>query len=254
MSEEEKKKLLELKIECVFKDKEVIPARNLQDVYILVDRPDFLHLIDTGRGRFKFIEEVLKVKINLADYGLSKDDFEIDSLFKENSKRVRGFNKFFEGEAAIIMKRYNLPYPYREIIIKALLTGVVNQTVRLSHVLKDKIYFRVPCVAIMPTPTTTKEEIKKVLDSIVWKSKTRFSTRVGKEPDVYPNIDVMRKWYWERIEGKTLKKIADDWVESHASKELNTTYVEVLKAIQKYEKLLNRDVHFNRDQIPHAFL
>jgi hypothetical protein len=54
--------------------------------------------------------------------------------------------------------------------------------------------------------------------------------------DVTPNIKKYRNWYWERIKGKTYQTIADEWIEKHEME--NTTYLDVLKAVKTYEKLL----------------
>jgi hypothetical protein len=62
---------------------------------------------------------------------------------------------------------------------------------------------------------------------------SHYQTRI----DFTPNIRKYREWYWERIKGKTYQQIADEWLEQHEDE--NTTYLDVLKAVKTYQKLLN---------------
>jgi len=45
------------------------------------------------------------------------------------------------------------------------------------------------------------------------------------------------EWYWQKIDSKSLKEIAIDWANSHI-KDNNIIYLDVLKGIQAYTKLL----------------
>lgn len=243
MSDEQKKKLLELKIECIFSKKKRIQKRKIQDVYVLVDRLDFLNSIENHR-------ETLELrKFNFADNGIKKNKYKVKEVLDIVCKDKPEYQEQIEQCTTEILKEFNLQYPYKKIIIEALLTGVVIDIVKLTHILKGNVTFNIPCIAFMPTPTTTREEIRKAINT-----KIRWLYGYDKDfvstlyPDLFPNIIAMRKWYWGKIEGKTYQKIADDWVEEQLPKEINTTYLEVLKGVKKYSQLLKRNMHLTKEE------
>lgn len=248
MSDEQKKKLLDLKIECIFSKKKRKQKRKIQDVYVLVDRVDFLKSVENNRKELKLKKfDFKKNKIKKNKYKI-KDV--LDIICNNDPKCLEQF----EQCVTKILKEFNLQYPYRKIVLEALVTGVVVDIVKLTHILRGCVNFNIPCIAFMPTPTTTKQEIIKAINTkIRWLygyDKDFISTRY---PDLHSNIEIMRQWYWERIEGKTYTKIAEDWAISQEPKEINTTYLDVLKSVKKYKKILNRDLHLTDEEKAYIF-
>jgi hypothetical protein len=103
----------------------------------------------------------------------------------------------------------------------------------------NSIWFDVllPPAAIFVSPTSTYEDVKEEFRKAKEMMKTDkrlsyYQPRI----DLAPNIRKYREWYWDRIKGKTYRTIADEWIERHETE--NTTYLDVLKAIKTYEKLL----------------
>ena len=95
-----------------------------------------------------------------------------------------------------------------------------------------------PPVAIFVSPTSTYEDVKEEFRKAkeLMQTDKRLSYYQPRT-DLTPNIRKYREWYWERIKGKTYQQIADDWLEKHEDE--NTTYLDILKAVKVYPKLLN---------------
>ena len=90
-------------------------------------------------------------------------------------------------------------------------------------------------IAIFVSPTSTYEDVKEEFR----KAKELMKADKGlsyyqNQSDITPNIKKYRKWYWERIKGKTYQAIADECPENEV-----VTYLNVLKAVKIYIKLLN---------------
>ena len=92
-------------------------------------------------------------------------------------------------------------------------------------------------VAIFVSPTSTYEDVKEEFRKAkeLMKSDKRLSYYQPRV-DLAPNIRKYRDWYWKRIQGRTYQVIADEWVEKHENE--TTTYLDVLKAVKTYEKLI----------------
>ena len=101
--------------------------------------------------------------------------------------------------------------------------------------------FQLPQVALMISPTSTYEDVKSALRDaqLLYKTDKRlyyYKHRV----DTVGNIRKYRYFYWKRVEGLKLDKIASDWVESQLPKEDYTTFIEVSKGLKVYQKLLEQ--------------
>jgi len=256
--------LLDLKID--------IQAKNnlaFQEIALLVDKPDFLNLLPLLRNDFGVVnlvglDEYMNVtydkpfhnkekkKINFAKY---KDANKLKEFAKENEimatyGRLDDEMDLFQliaTEVNLACIQFKRPPYFADVVRQAVFCGAVNddcfkptsaQVIEKDLLFSTAGYFQLPQIAILISPTTTYEELKEVFRNAnkLYKTDKRliyYQPRV----DTTPNIKKYRNWYWERINGKTFEDIADDWNKKH-NDETSAIYLDVLKAVKAYEKLL----------------
>lgn len=259
----EKTNLIDLKID--------IHAHNtlaFQEMALLVDKPEFLEMLPILRKEFEVegtadLKDYLDVayekpinskktkKINLSKYK-GVDNILEAVLFNETVFNTNKINEempiyqLIATEANMVCVKFNRPSHFAEVVKQAIFCGAIEEdTLRTTYskiIENDALfstsgYFQLPQMAIFISPTTTYEELKKVFREAnkLYKTDKRliyYQPRI----DTISNIKKYRDWYWEKLNGKTYKEIADEWVEKHEDE--NTTYLDVLKAVKLYKKLL----------------
>lgn len=154
--------------------------------------------------------------------------------------------EFVDTEISLICLQFKRP-PYFDMVIKdAIVYGIASggslkstsaEVIESNNAFPTTSYFKLPQVVINVSPTSTYDDVKSAIRDAkeLYKTDERliyYQPRV----DVAPNIRKYREWYWQRIAGKTYQAIADEWIEKYENE--NTTYLDVLKAVKTYEKLL----------------
>jgi hypothetical protein len=255
--------LLDLKIEIGAKS-----DTSFQELCLLFDKSEFLDLLPVLRrdlgireivGPEEFIDEAYdkpfnskeKKKINLSKY---KGVEEIKKFIEKNEsffgsggiEKEMDMYQLVATEIDLICIRFNRPPYFGEAIRQAIYCGMTvdesfhptsAEIIENSNAYATASYFKLPQAAIFVSPTSTYEDVKSALRQIndlysTEKSLSYYRPRV----DIIPNIKKYREWYWERIKGKTYQIIADEWVEKFENE--TTTYLDILKAVKTYEKLL----------------
>jgi len=248
-----------------------IQAKNslaFQEIALLVDKPDFLNLLPLLRKDFGVVNLVSldeymdiaydkpfhskeKKKINFSKY---KDANKLKEFAKDNQIMATygGLDKEMDlfqliaTEVNLVCIQFKRPSYFSDVVRQAIFCGVVNddsfkptsaQVIEKDLLFSTAGYFQLPQIAIFISPTTTYEELKEVFRNVnkLYKTDKRliyYQPRV----DTTPNIKKYRNWYWERTIGKTYEQIAEDWVGRYENE--TTTYLDVLKAVKTYEKLL----------------
>lgn len=241
-----------------------------QEIALLVDKPEFLEMLPILRKELEvesisdlkdYIDVVYekpshskkKKKINLIKYNDLEDFLEIILfqlnkvyLHKDDITDEMRMPTLIATEASLVCVKFNRPPYFAEVVKQSVFCGAVDDdTLRHTYakiIENDSLfstsgYIQLPQMAILVSPITTYEELKKVFreaKELFKKDKrlTYYQPRI----DTITNIKKYRDWYWERVKGKTYQKIADEWVEKHQNE--NTTYLDVLKAVKLYKKLL----------------
>jgi len=248
-----------------------IQAKNnlsFQEIALLLDKPDFLQMLpllrkDLGIINIVSLDEFMdtaydkplhskeKKKINLSKY---KDANKFKEFAKDNKIMATSGGledemdvfQLIATEVNLICLQFKKPPYFADVVRQAIFCGVVNEDyfkpTSAQIIEKDLLFsgvghFQLPQIAILISPTTTYEELKTVFRNAnnLYKTDRRliyYQPRV----DTTPNIRKYRDWYWEQIQGNTYKEIAEEWLKKHQSE--NTTYLDVLKAVKIYEKLL----------------
>lgn len=241
-----------------------------QEIALLVDKPEFLEMLPILRKELevestsklkdymdvayeKPLHSKKKKKINLTKYTDLEDFLEIILLqlnkvyfHKENITDEMDMHTLIATEASLVCLKFNRPPYFAEVVKQAVFCRAVDDdTLRHTYakiIENDSLfstsgYIQLPQMAILVSPITTYEELKKVFreaKELFKKDKrlTYYQPRI----DTISNIKKYRDWYWEKLNGKTYQKIADEWLEKHENE--NTTYLDVLKAVKHYKKLL----------------
>ena len=243
--------------------------KDFQEMALLVDNLEFLHLLPKLRKDFeidkliptdKFEEKVFdepyeikkKMKVNLSKYKnpkyLKSFAKEHESFYSIDLDEEMDYCQFLDTEINLVCIQFNRPPYFAPVIKQAVFCGVVNNLYFLPTVYdiieNDRINlsvasFELPRAAILISPTTTYEDVKKTFKEAQNLFKTDKKLAYYKPRlDFVNNIRQYRQWYWERLEGKTYQKIADDYVESKLPAQYNTTYQDVIKGVKVYKKLL----------------
>lgn len=256
--------LLDLKI-----DIQVENNLAFQEIALLVDKPDFLQMLpllrkDLGIVNLVTLDEFMdiaydkpfhskeKKKINLSKYKDAKTfkEFAKDNELMVSSGGLEDEMDLFQliaTEVNLTCLQFKRPPYFADVVRQAIYCGAVNedyfkptnaQVIEKDILFSTSGHFQLPQIAIFISPTTTYEELKNVFRKAnsLFKTDKRliyYQPRV----DITPNIKKYRGWYWERISGKTYEQIADDWNETH-NDETSAIYLDVLKAVKTYKKLL----------------
>jgi len=246
-----------------------IDIRTKNDVYyqelaLLFDKPNFLNLLPNLRQTYGianlfplsdidkltdsyFKENLRSVTIDLSKY--SKVD-EVKELFPEFYELLigKGITDFLpemlDAESNLICYEFNRPPYFVEPIYQAIFCGIVDDSyfkpteAKIVNFEQMGSWPTLERIAIFVSPTSTYEEVKEEFRKAkeLMKNNKRMSYYHA-QVDKAPNIRKYREWYWERIRGKTYKQIADEWNEKH-NNETSASYIDALKAVKTYEKLL----------------
>lgn len=150
-----------------------------------------------------------------------------------------------DAECNLICFEFNRPPYFVDAITQAICCGAVNDIYFKPTEAQSVNFEEMGCwptlerVAIFVSPTSTYDEVKEEFRKAKEMMKTnKYLSYYQSRADLAPNIRKYRHWYWERIKGKTYQKIADEWADKHESED--TTYLDVLKAVKIYEKLLSQ--------------
>jgi hypothetical protein len=193
-----------------------------------------------------------KKKINFSKYKGIENTFDAVFLHKTFTHKEDIFDEMdmyslIANEVNLVCVKFNRPPYFAEVVKQAIFCGAIDKNA-LRHtyakiIENDQMFstgghFQLPQTAILISPITTYEELKKVFRE----AKELFKTDerlIYYQPrlDTVSNIKKYRDWYWERVKGKKYQEIADEWVEKHEDE--NTTYLDVLKAVKLYKKLLS---------------
>lgn len=243
---------------------------NFQEMALLVDNPEFLRLLPKLRKDFeidkliptnKFEEKVFdepykrkgRKKINLLKFKnpkyLRSFAKEHESFYSINLDEEMDYCQFLDTEINLVCIQFNRPPYFAPIIKQSIFCGVVNNlyfiptlydVIENDRILSSVASFELPRAAIIISPTTTYEEVKKAFREAqkLYKTDKRLAYYKPRL-DFVNNIRQYRSWFWQRLEGKTYQKIADDYVESKLPAQYNTTYQDVIKGIKIYKKLLS---------------
>lgn len=259
MKKNDKAYLLDLKIDiCAKKD------INFQELALFFDKPAFLNLLSELRRTYKVVnlypintfKEDFDNHLHNVHYGKSvKTDLTKYSKIKELKKSFPDFYDFLkdennhmpevlDAECNLICYEFNRPTYFVESIEQAVFCGAVDDQyfkpteAQVIDFGEMGAWPTLERVAIFISPTTTYDEVKEEFrkGKALIKTDKRLSYYQPRV-DATPNTRKYRHWYWERIKGKTYRKIADEWLEKHQYD--TTTELDVLEAVKKYEKLLS---------------
>jgi hypothetical protein len=150
---------------------------------------------------------------------------------------------FLEGECYLMCYEFNRQSNFSTAIKQALFCGAIAKgafkSTQASVVDTENMFeeLSLPSIAIYISPSSTYKELEEEFRNAKQMMATdeRFSY-CPPRTDFAPNIRKYREWYWERLKGKTYQLIADEWLTKHENE--NTTYLDVLKAVKTYKKLL----------------
>jgi len=240
-----------------------------QEIALLVDKPDFLQTLpllrkDLGIINLVSLDEFMdtaydkpfhskeRKKINLSKY---KDVSKFKEFAKDNEimatsgglEEEMDLFQLIATEVNLVCLQFKRPSYFADVVRQAIFCGAVNedyfkptfaQVIEKDTLFSTSGHFQLPQIAIFISPTTTYEELKSVFRKAngLFKTDKRliyYQPRV----DIVPNIRKYRDWYWERIKGKTYEQISNEWEQKH-NNETSTSYIDVLKAVKTYEKLL----------------
>ncbi|OGG31528.1 hypothetical protein A3A63_01090 [Candidatus Gottesmanbacteria bacterium RIFCSPLOWO2_01_FULL_46_9] len=243
--------LLSLKIDIQTKD-----DTNFLELAIFFDKPEFLQMLpqfrkDYGIDRLidpdKYPDRISELdkrtsKINFSKYRNSKEWIKSSPDIDQEMD----IYQMLDTEANLICYQFKRPPCFVEAVKQAVFCGSVEGDwlgttsieVIESGIPLNASAFQLPQMAILISPTTTYKTLKNSFQIAQSMYKTNpklsyFQPRV----DFVNNIRKYREWYWQRIELKTYQMIADEWLTEHENE--NTTYLDVLKAVKIYKKLLN---------------
>lgn len=230
-----------------------------QELALLFDKPGFINLLPDLRRTYKvanlfsledFDEEFdthlhgdhfgEEVKVNLSKYSNIK---QLKASFPEMYDFLHIKNdmpEMLDAECNLLCFEFNRPTYFVEAIEQAIFCGAVDdkhfkpteaKVVNFGDMGAWETFER---VAIFVSPTSTYEEVKEEFRKAneLMKTDKRLSY-YRPRVDVTPNTRKYRKWYWERIKGKTYQQIADECSDSEI-----VTDLDVLKAVKIYSKLL----------------
>lgn len=235
-----------------------------QELVLLFDKPAFLDLLPKLRSYYKVInlipiEEYKEYDFpDLEDiYGGGTAKVDVTKYKKVKSLKTSLPNFYdevisstelplvIENECYLICYEFGRPPYFYEVVKQSIYCGVVTDEnfhpTKTEIIESDSLWFgpTPPPVAIFVSPTSTYKDLEKEFRKAkeLMKTDKRLSYYQPRI-DLTPNIRKYHHWYWERIKGKTYQTIADEWVEKHEKED--TTYLDVLKAVKIYTKLLNQ--------------
>lgn len=235
-----------------------------QELALLFDKPAFLDMLPNLRKEYQVVNLVSgdkfqdclnkticgehgfdQAKINLSKYSRLKELKISVPNFYDVLEDETEYPVALENECYLLCYEFNRPPHFFDAIQQSIFCDSVTEDsfspTKAVVIEPNAMWFNatLPPVAIFVSLTSTYEEVKEEFRKAKELMKTDkqssyYQTRI----DLAPNIRKYRHWYWERIKGKTYQKIADEWIEKHENE--STTYLDVLKAVKTYEKLLSQ--------------
>lgn len=243
--------LLNLKIDIQTKD-----DTSFLELAILFDKPEFLQMLPQFRKDYdidelidpdKFNDKINELESKTGTITFSKYRHAKELIKNSpNIDRKMDLYEMLDTEANLVCYQFKRPPCFVEAVKQAIFCGSVEEDwlgttsieVIESGIPLNASAFQLPQVAILISPTTTYKTLQSSFQVAQTMYKTNpklsyFQPRV----DFVKNIKQYRDWYWTRIEQKTYQVIADEWLEKHENE--NTTYLDVLKGVKIYKKLLS---------------
>lgn len=254
--------LLKIKIDIQTKN-----DTNFLELAIFFDKPEFLQMLPQFRKDYgidqlidfdKYTDTMNALdkrigKINFPKYQKPKQLIEYAKknqlLLTEDIEDEIDLYQRLDTEANLVCYQFKRPPCFTEAVKQAIFCGAVegdflsstSVEVLEGGLLKDASCFQLPQLAILISPTTTYDTLKKSfrIAQTIYKDDPKlsyFKPRI----DFVNNIRKYRFCYWERLTSKTYEKIADDWVNKQLPKEDMTTYLEVMRGVKIYKNLLQK--------------
>lgn len=260
----ENKDLLDLKLEIIDNGSTII----FQEIALLIDKPEYLRLIDKIRGEYNLYKPELTDNADYFDLVLMFDRSKRKSInllkykslkrFKEtlpkNYDDVMTFSKDCSGmimaqaEAMLICFEFGRPFYFVPIILQSILCSDVDckylqHTKAVLYDDNDALFrdlIKSPKVVIEVSPHTTDEQVKQARKESkkIFDTDPRFKY-LNKKPDYINEIKKYRYWYWKRLTGIKYVEIAKDWDKMNSySAHCSTHQHAIMKGVKKYIKLL----------------
>jgi len=235
-----------------------------QELALLFDKDEFLNLLPYLRKTYKVVRffpldefeklldssekgwfiEKTTTKVNFSKYSRAK---EVEEEFPEFYDFICSPDNFLpetlDAECNLICYEFKRPPYFVDVIKQAIFCGAVDDTLFKPTEAKTVDFSLLGAwptldqVAIFISPTSTYVDVEREFKKAKEKMKSNeWLSYYNPHSDTTPNIRKYREWYWERIKGKTYQIIADDWADGHEAE--YTTYLDVLKALKIYDKLL----------------
>lgn len=235
-----------------------------QELALLFDKPSYLNLLPKLRNYYKVInlvpvKEYKKfgfpdfeniygggdAKIDISKYKKIRNLKTLQPNFYDEVINNTELPLVLENECYLLCYEFNRPPYFYEAIQQSIYCNVVTddcfKPTRAEVIEPSSLWFGPTLLpmAIFISSTSTYEDVKKEFRKAKEMMKTDKRLSYYKPRiDFVNNIRQYRSWYWQRLEGKTYQKIADDYVESMLPKQYNTTYQDVIKGVKIYKKLL----------------
>lgn len=252
-------------------------TRRFLDVALLLDRDDFLEDVISKRKELG-LQKIIPRKIlqatwdkvnNKATNDLLKGIHKKNKTFKHGLKayEVRIISPF-DKAAVDLATKYKKGREFFDAIKYAIVSGEVNEedtktiykkdeVVVYQH-FNDNVYAVLPVpiglendyiksslkldeseIAIIINPTTTREDLNSFYDFFE-KNYRKKTDGIWHLDDTYTNIKRDREWYWMKKSGLSYGQIQKKYEKSG----LAITRDGVIKAIQQYSRLLNRNLKY----------
>lgn len=262
----ENEDLIKSKIEIIDNDNTSV----YQEIALLVDKPEYLRLIDKIREEYSIDEAVpadgdfaflLSLFSNTREGDINLSKYKSLAKFKEllpkECDNVMSFTKNTievlraQAEAVLMCFEFGRPFYFVPIVLQSIMYGVAdtNWLQRTQAVVQDQDYalyrfdeIDIPQVVIEISPYSTEIDIKRALRNSkkIFDTDKRFKY-FNKKADYTNKIRNYRHWYWENLSGKKYPEIADEWMKSPFSEDDDSGADEnvILKGIQTYKELLH---------------
>lgn len=210
-----------------------------QEIALLVDQPRFIS---------KLIEARIKAKIEKPFIDLKQ--IETINKYPSYSELSKKYEEIREKDQAIkyrigtssleILFELHYPMYYRDVVKHAIVFGLVVDLQPVVTLIDNKHKIQNPSVIMIPSPTTTNEEIKKALTEAKILINRTERTKTPNNLDTTSNIKKYRYWYWEYLSGKDYKIVSDEWADNPQAKENDPGFDAnfVYKGIQSYKERL----------------
>lgn len=216
--------------------------RKMYGVINLNPAEDYSDVLDTFIEEYGFIPGP-GTGMDLSKYKKLKELKESFEDFYDAVHEKTEYPVILEYECYLLCYEFNRPPHFAQAIQETIFCGAVTEDTfeptKAKIIERNALWFgaTLPPIAIFVSPTSTYEDVKEEFRKAkgIMKTDKRLSYYQPRV-DLAPNIRKYREWYWERIKGKTYQQISDEWIKKHENE--TTTYLDVLKAVKTYEKLL----------------